>query len=354
MRAAVIEGPGRFAVRSVPEPSLDPGDVLLEVLATGICGTDVRIFKGEHRAAKPGLVAGHEVVGRIVSCDGNLPEDLAVGDVVVMAPNIGCGNCRWCGRGQENLCPRSEALGITLDGGFAEFVRVPAPAVRWGNLIRIGAGRTAGDYLGYVMAEPLACVVRGQRKVGVAPGESVLVCGAGPVGLAHVALANACGARVLCSEPSPERRQAALVAGAAEVAGPDEDLAAFVRRVVGQDGVDVVITAAPAPELQARALEVAATWGRILAFAGLPKSISVVELPTNQLHYKELSLVGSTASTVEDCRQAVRLISSGKVDTAGMVTRTFPLADFGQAIEAAQDRSGLKVAVLAADQEGTS
>lgn len=346
MRAAVFTGPGQVVAREVPEPSPGPGDVVLEVTAAGLCGTDVRIWKGEHRAAQPGRVPGHEIVGRVLS--GDLPDGLATGDLVFVAPNIGCGHCRWCGRGQENLCPTTEALGITMDGGFAERVVVPARAVARGNVIRLaGPDEDADGWAHAVLAEPLACVVRGQGKVAIAPGDSVLVAGGGPVGLLHVALAAARGAgAVVCSDPSPVRREAALRAGATHVVDPrSESVPDHVARLTGGTGVDVVVTAAPAHELQAQALEVAATGGRVLFFGGLPKSRPTVELDTNLVHYKELLVVGTTASTVEDCRRAVDLVTRGVVDTTWLVSHRYGLADVDAAIAAAQDRTALKVLV---------
>lgn len=349
MRAAVFAGPGQVVTRQVPEPRPGPGDVVLEVTAAGVCGTDVRIWKGEHRAAQPGRAPGHEIVGRVLS--GDLPDGLAVGDLAFVAPNIGCGHCRWCGRGQENLCPTTEALGITMDGGFAERVVVPARAVARGNVIRLaGPDDDADDWAHAVLAEPLACVVRGQGKVGIEPGDAVLVAGGGPVGLLHVALAKARGAGVLvCSEPSPVRREAALRAGATRVVDPTaEPLPDRVAELTGGAGMDVVVTAAPVHALQAQALELAATGGRVLFFGGLPKSRPTVELDTNHVHYKELLVAGTTASTVEDCRRAVDLVTRGVVDTTWMVSHRYGLADFEPAIAAAQDPTALKVLVSAA------
>ena len=348
MRAAVYRGPHQLVCAELPAPLPADSEVLLDVIAAGICGTDVRIYKGEHRAAQPGRVPGHEIVGRVVAAAGTLPDGLSAGDIVFVAPNLGCGACRWCGRGQENLCPQTGALGITLDGGFAEQVAVPARAVARGNLIRLAGADAAGETWAHaVLAEPLACVLRGQAKVGIEPGDSVLVSGGGPVGLLHVALAKARGAGlVVCSEPSPIRRDAALRAGATQVIDPT---AASVTEVVADltagAGVDVVITAAPVHALQAQALELAATGGRVLYFGGLPKSRPSVELDTNHLHYKELTLVGTTASNVEDCRRAVDLITTGVVDTTWMVSHRFDLTDVAAAIRLAQDPAALKVQV---------
>lgn len=345
MLAVTYQGPQQMAVAEHAQPVLAAGDVLITILAAGVCGTDVRVYKGEHRAAQPGRIPGHEIVGRIEQAAGPLPGGLSVGDAVFVAPNLGCGACRWCGRGQENLCPATQALGLTLDGAFAQQMVVPARAVARGNLIKLAPD---ADPVALVLAEPLACVVRGQGKLGVTAGDVVLVAGGGPVGLLHVALAKATGAgAIVCSEPSATRRQAALRAGATHVIDPTtEDLPGLVRCVSDGRGADLVVTAAPVHALQAQALELAATWGKVLYFGGLPKSRPTVELDTNLLHYKELTIAGTTASTVEDCRRAAALIDAGLVDVGWMVSHRFGLAQFDQAIAAAQNPGALKVVVI--------
>jgi L-iditol 2-dehydrogenase len=352
MRAVVYRAPSNLPLEERPVPELEPGDVLVDVFAAGVCGTDVRIYKGEHRAALPERTPGHEIVGRIVGSHGPLRADLQLGDVVLVAPNFGCGQCHWCGLGHENLCESAQALGITIDGGFAESVRIPSRAVESGNLIPLaGAGAKAEDWVHAVLAEPLACVVRGQRRAEVRPGDSVFVGGGGPVGLLHVALARAYGATVvICSDPNPVRRDAAVRAGATHVIDTrSEPVGKRIMGITADRGVDVFITAAPSHELQAQSLKFAAVGGRVLLFGGLPKSRPTVELDTNLIHYKELSVHGTTACMVEDCRQAIELIKSGRVDTTWMVSHQYSLKDFDQAIQGVLDSTALKVALVTLD-----
>jgi L-iditol 2-dehydrogenase len=343
MRAVVYHGPRDLPVTDVPDRPLRRGDVRVTVVSAGVCGTDVRIFKGEHSAYADGVgrVPGHEIVGRVAEAD-TLPPGVAEGDLVFVAPNIGCGECRQCAQGNENLCPTTEGIGITLDGGFAENVLVPARAVDRGNLIRLDDASSADAA---VLIEPLACVLRGQEKIDVRPGDTVLVGGGGPVGLLHIALAKARGASlVLCSEPSPDRRSAALRAGAAVVADPGEVDSAVADLTDGA-GMDVVITAAPAHALQAAALHLAGPSGRVLFFGGLPRSRPTVELDTNAIHYKELTVAGTTASTLDDCRRAAELVSQGRIELEWMVSDRVGLADFAQAIAKVQDGTARKVVI---------
>ncbi|MCC2321484.1 zinc-binding dehydrogenase [Cellulomonas xiejunii] len=344
MRAVAYRGPHDLVVEERAEAPLAAGEVRVAVESVGVCGTDVRIVKGEHSAyaGVVGRVPGHEVVGRVAEIAPATDAGCAVGDLVFVAPNLGCGECAFCATGDENLCPATDGIGITLDGGFADSLVVPARAVAAGNLIRLEEGSSPDAA---VLIEPLACVLRGQDKVGVREGDTVLVAGGGPVGLLHVALAVSRGARlVICSEPSPERRAAARRAGAAVVVDPTaEDLHAAVAHALGGRGPDVVVTAAPVHALQRQALEIAAVGGRVLLFGGLPKSRPTVEMDTNLIHYKELVVAGTTASNLTDCRRAAELVSGGAVDLDWMVSHVCALEDAARAVAQVQDASALKV-----------
>jgi L-iditol 2-dehydrogenase len=352
MRAIRYQGPNRFAIVDRPASYPGAGEARIEVISAGMCGTDVRIFTGEHAAYtdNPERVPGHEIVGRLAELGpGAAPPGAGPGDLVFVAPNIGCGVCAHCSAGRENLCARADALGITLDGGFADEVIVPARAVASGNLIRLP---DSADPAASTLIEPLACVLRGQEKVGLAAGDSALVTGAGPVGLLHIALAVHRGAtQVICSEPSPARRAAARRAGATAVIDPgDGDLAAAARTLTDGAGPDVVITAAPVHALQAAALHAAAAGGRVLLFAGLPRSAPTVELDTNQIHYKELTVAGTTASSLEDCRRAAQLVTELGPMFSWMISDALPLAEAERAIALVRRSSAVKVILEPARQ----
>lgn len=350
MRALRYHGPLDLRVEEVTPRPLGVGDVRVLVESAGVCGTDVRIVKGHHAAVASGSgrIPGHEIVGRVVEAGAQAAVSSG-GGLVFVAPNIGCGVCTQCRIGDENLCPSTKALGITLDGAFAESLVVPARAVERGNLIPLP--EMSADAA--VLIEPLACVLRGQQKVRVGAPDTVLVCGGGPIGLLHVALAHATDAAVIiCSEPSPARREAARLAGAQIVVDPmTQDLVSEVASATQGRGADVVITAAPVPALQSVALELAATAGRVLFFAGLPKDGSKVDLDTNLIHYKELVVVGTTASTLQNCRDAARLVADGVVELERMVSHRFGLGDAAAAIAATQDPTALKVVMKPAMAE---
>ena len=186
-------------------PEIETGELLVKVLSASICGTDLRIFHGNHRMYPRGTVRipGHEVVGTIAKIGDGLT-DFSVGQRVFIAPNMGCGHCAQCVSGNNNLCANYDAIGVTIDGGFAEYVRVPANAVQQGNVIPVSE---SVDPAVAALMEPFACVLRGQNALHIQPGEVVLVIGAGPIGVMHTKLASARGAgRVIVSEPSRPRR----------------------------------------------------------------------------------------------------------------------------------------------------
>lgn len=345
MLAAVYYGPQDLRVEQRPIPEIGPQEALLKMVSSGVCGTDLRIYHGAHRKYQPGTIRipGHEVVGDITQIGADV-KGLQVGQRVFIAPNIGCGHCRQCVSGNNNLCSNYDAPGITFDGSFAEYMRIPSGAILQGNIIPI---QEDVDPATAALIEPFACVLRGQDKLHIQPGETVLVVGAGPIGVMHVMLAKLRGAgRVLVSELIPERLEQARRLGADRVINPaKEDLPAIVAEETQDQGIDVAIVAAPAPQAQEIVLELAATNGRINYFGGLPKDRPIISINSNLIHYKELLLTGTTACSTDDCRRAASIIASGRIDLSSLVGARFPLKDTVQAILATEAGKSLKVIV---------
>lgn len=347
MRALVYQGPDQLVLAERPVPRAGQGEVVLRVDACGICGTDLRIASGAHSAYRAGTrrVPGHEVAGTVAEAGPGA--QATEGHRVFVAPNYGCLRCRPCQRGQVNLCEKPRAIGITEDGGLADYLLLPRELIEQGNLLPVGDTTDQGAA---ALTEPLACALRASRACGITPGDAVLVYGAGPVGLLHVALARLAGAAVVVvCDPHEERRRRALEWGATGTAGPGQDLRAALATggTAGgaAAGADVVIVAAPAPQAQAQALEVAAAGGRVSLFAGLPRGRSEVALDTNLIHYKELVVSGATGSTVESCRAALDLIQGGQVDTGALIDTRLDLDSAPAAFELARSRRALKIVI---------
>jgi L-iditol 2-dehydrogenase len=343
MLAAVYHGPNDLRVENVSIPKVGKGELLVKVVSASICGTDLRIFHGNHRMYKPGTVRipGHEVVGNIVEVGPGV-DGYSAGQRVFCAPNTGCGHCLQCITGNNNLCANYEAIGVTTDGGFAEYVLISAKSVQQGNVIPVSE---SVDPAVAALMEPFACVVRGQNALNMKAGEVVLVIGAGPIGIMHAKLAKARGAgRVIVSEPIVDRAAQAKRMGADRVVDPtSEDLKSVLGEESQGRGADVVIVTAPAHVAQESALDLAAISGRINYFGGLPKDRPTITFDSNLVHYKELVITATTACSTADCWQAAQIVNSGLVDLSDIVSQRFPLREAVKAFAVAEDRKSLKI-----------
>jgi L-iditol 2-dehydrogenase len=343
MLAAVYHGPNDLRVEEVPVPATGPGELLVKVQSASICATDLRILHGNHRMYAPGTVRipGHELVGTIAEIGAGL-SDYTLNATYFVAPNMGCGHCAQCISGNNNLCANYDALGVTIDGAFAEFVRVPANSIYQGNVIKINEDI---DPAVAALMEPFACVLRGQDALHIQPGEVVLIIGAGPIGVMHTKLAKVRGAgRVIVSEPMPERAAQVGRMGADRVVNPTtEDLQAVLAEESSGRGADVIVVAAPVHAAQESALQLAAIGGRINFFGGLPKDRPNIQFDSNLVHYKELVVTGTTACSTNDCWRAARLVNSGRIDLSDLVSLRFPLREAQAAFAAAEDRKSLKI-----------
>lgn len=346
MQAAYFLGPDQMELReaTVPEPA--SGEVLLRVNACAVCGTDLRILSGgKTRGVVPPRVLGHEIAGTIVGYGDGGEEvvGLAIGTRVVFPPGITCGACRYCVIGMENHCTRREAFGYKYDGGFAEYMRVPAHAARRQILMAIPDALADAEA---ALAEPLACVVNGQRKSQVGVGDVVIVAGAGPIGLMHVLMSGLAGARaVIVSEPSPVRRAQALRVGATEAIDPTTtDVGAVIRGLSGGYGADVAIAAIGVPGLVGDLLRWVRPGGRVNLFAGYAGT-GEATLSANLIHYGELIVTGTSACTSDDFRHALGLLTSGRLNAAPLVSHRFPLAEVHEAFGVTRRGEGLRVVV---------
>ncbi|NUO97503.1 MAG: alcohol dehydrogenase catalytic domain-containing protein [Nonomuraea sp.] len=342
MKAVRYYAPGHVRVEDVPEPEPGPGEVKLRIRTSALCGADVRIHRhGSHRLVPP-RVLGHEMAGEVVAL-GEGVMGWSAGDRAQVIGAIPCGACPQCAAGRLNVCAALEAMGHHYDGGFAEYCVVPAKVLAVDGLNRIppGIGFTEA-----VFAEPLSCVVNGQELVGVGPGDTVVVVGAGPIGCLHVRLARASGAtEVFLVELNKERlaRAAALVEPDEAICAADGRVPEEVLALTGGRGADVVITATPAGEALEQAVHYCAPRGRVSVFGGLPKGDPLVTLDANTVHYGELTVVGASASNPAQNARALGMIASGAVAVADLVSHRLPLERFLDALDIVERGDGVKV-----------
>jgi L-iditol 2-dehydrogenase len=343
VKAGVLRDVNEVCFLTVSDPALQPGDMLLRVKAATICGTDIRILRGTKTAGiRYPSILGHEFSGEVVETGGH--QGFHKGQAVCVCPQFACGHCESCLQGAENLCRNLTALGYQLDGAFAEYVRIPAHGVLAGNVLPMPRGL---PFETAALAEPLACVMNGQERVGLKPDDTVLVLGAGPIGILHVKLARFSGARhIIVSEPNELRRRAALVAGADLVVDPArEDLLACVRAATQGLGADVAICAIGVPALANEAIRLVRPRGRVSLFAGYPAGTRA-ELDVNAIHYSEVMVTGAFGLTRLQFDRALQLIASGALALDALLTHRFGLAEIATALQVAEQGSAIKVAII--------
>lgn len=250
MKALRFFEPDRVGVVDVPDPEPAAGEAVLKLHATGLCNSDVRVYLGEKKAAA-GVVPGHEMTGEVVHAPAG--SGVAVGDVVSVCPILCDGTCSFCRDGFRNRCPARKTLGYDLDGGIAEYVRIPARMVEMGHLLPVEASI---EPVVRGLVEPLACVLNSLDSIGVKGGAGMAIVGGGPMGLLHLLAARAYGAGpILVVEPDEVRRKVAIELGADATATPDE-AAEAAKGMSGGEGFRSVAMAVGLADALPTAIEI--------------------------------------------------------------------------------------------------
>ena len=328
MRAAYLVEPGRFELREVARPEPGPDEALIRIARTGICGTDIHIFHGNYSAEHLPMIPGHEFTGHVAEL-GSSVTGLAIGQPVVVDTNIGCGRCYWCRRNEILNCPEMRQMGIHMNGGFAEYISVPAR-------LAIPASKDVPTEI-LALTEPLACVVRAARKAKVSFGQSVVVMGAGPIGNLHVQLLRTIGAApIIASDISADRREMALRCGADAVAAPDA-LHATVMEMTDGRGADIVIESVGIPALYAEAQTLMRTGGHLAAF-GITGPDETLSLDILTTILRENSVKGSVAGMGEDMHDALTLLTHGRISSELFTGVEYPLERIQEAFDSFADR----------------
>lgn len=334
MPAAVLVDEGTMAILERPRPRVRrPGDVLIDVEACGICGTDLHILsRPAGHPSRPGVVLGHEFVG-VVREVGSEVRSPRPGDRVVVEPNVACGACRWCHRGLVSHCEHFTTHGIFTDGGLAPQVAVPGRACH----------RIAHSVPAHLaaLAEPLSCVVNGARLAAVQPGETVVVVGAGPIGLLFCALLDLAGATVLAVEPSPVRRSLALTMGAVAALDPAaDDVPGRVLDLTAGFGADATIDAVGSQI--GTCLDLVRKAGRVVLF-GIDTQATAA-ICQSRITRDEIQVLGAYVGR-DVFPTAVRLLEQGRLDLEPMITHRVQLEHLPAALERLRAGKAAKVIV---------
>lgn len=343
MKAAILRAPNVLEVADMATPQAGPGELILSIRAATVCGTDLRILSGKKtKGIRFPSVIGHEFSGVVVEAGAGVT-GFSTGDRVCMDPVVPCRACAYCKAGLENVCQNRQAMGYEFDGAFAQYIRIPAIALQAGNVFKMPEGMS---FEAAALSEPLACCINGQKNAQVGLGDSVVILGAGPIGLMHAALAKAAGARqVIISEPSAARRQAALERGVSYACDPtQENLLDLVKQKTEGLGADVVILAIGVPALANEALNLVRKGGRVNLFAGFSQG-DMSSIDVNLIHYNEITVTGASALSRSGYELALNMLSTGQIDATSLITHRYGVDDSLAAFAAAASGAAIKVAI---------
>ena len=345
MRAAIYRGKEALDVEEVDDPIIADGEVLLEIEACAVCGTDLRTYRHGDQKIKPPRILGHEFCGRVVDSRASETHGLRLGDRVVMYIVLPCGECLYCKRGRQNLCQQRTTMSYHYDGAFAPLMKVPAAAVSNGQLFKVETD-IPSSHMG--LAEPLGCVINAHGRLNIGLHDTVAVIGAGPIGVMHAAVARLQGAQKVwmldISSARLEKANAFDLDGTVVVTANGDHLAQIQELTDGL-GPSVVIVACSHAQAQADALEMAGKGGRVEFFGGLPKSAPTAVLNTNHLHYKELLVTGSYSEKMSDFQASQSLIQSGRFPADRIITHTLPLDRIEEYFPLMESGEALKVCI---------
>lgn len=341
MKAVRFHGVGQLRVDDLPVPQPGEGEVLIKVGAVGVCGTDTHILDG-HYPSTPPVTLGHEVAGTVVAL-GVGASGVQVGDLVTVEPHRYCGQCSFCRRGMEHMCPGKQAYGVHVDGGMAEYLAVPARIV-----YRLPAGVDAS--IG-ALTEPLACCVHAIDRLQLTSGLPLYIGGCGPAGSMLIALAARSGmSPIVAADMRQDRRQLALRMGADVALDPSAgDLIEQALAVTGGEGYPYLIDAVGHPTVLQDCITLSARGGRILVFGVADPAAEAVIRP-NDIYSRELTILGSAINPFTHHR-AVGLLT--RLPLGALRIKTFPLEEASAALEAVRSGEFDKVQLVPAAQEAT-
>ena len=326
----------RAELREQEVPTPGPGELVVDMEACGLCGTDLEKIRGEYTASLP--VIGHEAVGT-VSAVGEGVVGFAEGDRVFPHHHVPCYECYICKAGSETMCDRYRSTAL-VPGGFSESFRVPRWNVAKGGVLRLPPA------MGFEVAsliEPLACCVRALERCRAGPGASVLVVGAGPVGMMHALLLKSGAEKVIVSDVSEARLGVAEEMGVARVLNASrEDVPTEVRSETMGRGADLAVVASGSSAAILQGLR-AVRKGGVVCLFGVPPRGSVLDYDIGELYNSEQQVITSYGAAEPDVLGAVGVLSSRGGEFSRLITHRFPLGRYGEAVEAASSARAMKV-----------
>ena len=341
IKAVVYHGPLDVRCESVPMPVCGADEIRVQVDACAVCGSDWKAYKSGNPRMRPPITMGHEFSGLIESIGAGV-HGHALGERVVMATSVSCGECLYCRRGWRNLCTDLRPMGFYYNGGMAEFVTIPARALEQGHVVKVPATVKA---IHAALSEPVSCCVNAAENCGIVQGDVVAVLGAGPMGILNACVAREFGAsKIILSEVNPARLKQAGMFGFERLVNPaTEDLTKIIMNETGGYGADVVIVSAPAAQPQEQAMTMVRKRGTVCLFASLPAGNSMLNVDSRPMHYGELRVVGTSDSSASHVQRAVELIAGGSLPVEKIASHVLRLDDIQQAFALMESGEALRV-----------
>lgn len=343
MIAVVFQKRDKLKVLDIPIPEINSNEILLKVKSASICNTDLKIKSFGHfkNPSEKQIIPGHEVAGEILKVGSDL-KGFKTGDRISVAPNVGCGVCWQCINGQSNYCKDYKAIGISIDGAFAEYMRIPADYIIQGNIIFLPDNVSFEEGS---LGEPLSTVVCSTEVIDIKTPDVVLIIGAGTMGILHVIMSRLRGAqRIIVSEINDVRRKQALDFGADVIVNPlEESLKDIVMKSSYGRGADVIIVAVSSAKAQEDSIDLVARQGRINFFGGLPRGKDTIRLKSNDIHYKQIVITGTTGQSLAQYRKSIEIIASGRLNLKKLISERYSLENAEEAFERAKSENVLKI-----------
>jgi len=337
LKALVFLGPRNIEIKELPLPAINKDEILLKVKFAGICGTDVRIYNGT-KAIKAPRIIGHEFSGEIVELGEGI-KNFSIGERVTVYPMLSCGICYACKEGRTNICVDRLTIGYEIDGGFAQYIKIPAAFVNGGNVIKLPDNISFQEA---AASEPVAAALNGINRAKLEPGQYLAVVGCGPIGLSHVQLGKHLKVNVIAVEPQPEKRELALKMGAKYVLDPQtENLTEKIFEITDKKGVDSLLLDVGIPRVIEQSLQLVKKGGSFILFAGCPHG-STITIDPNWIHYREIDFTGASASTPENHRQILDMVSNGQISIKRLITDELPFTQWETGFNQKQNFTGLK------------
>lgn len=331
MKAVVFPQPNTISVESVPDPTCKPDEVIVKVASSGICGTDIHIYRNEYLSDFP-LIPGHEFSGEVVEIGSDV-QDFQLGDRVAIDPNLYCGYCNYCRNNQFNHCANWEGVGITRGGGFAEFVNAPARAA---YKLPDNFTNTQAAFI-----EPLACVVWALQRMRVNPADKILLIGSGPMGLLLVqALRHGNASQIVVVDKQPSRLSLAQQMGATQTVVADQNQVENLK-TLAPDGFDIVIDATGVPRVIEAAFQYLRPRGQFLQF-GVTANDAKISISPYEIFKNDWTIIGSFALCYTFL-PAIAWLENNVIDVEPLVSHKLSLSDFGKGFNQFMAGETLKV-----------